>query len=283
MVWESSNNSQWESIPEPRPLFQEALRCFPIKRYKNPHLETRDKIILPPSSLSLILYNRIQYPLVFKLQSHKTNAISYSGVMEFNAEEGNIYLPEWTMQNLNIQEGESIVVSNASNVPKGYYMKLRPHKTAFTELADPRAVLEKVLREFTCLGRGSTIVIKYNHVDFYFDVLEVSPGDVITLIDTDCEVEFAPPLDYVEPRSDGCGSIEKVGRVENEEKEEGQGFRPFTGKGQRLGGKYTVAVVAELLSEIVIEEDKKRSAKEEVKKEFEPFTGKSRVLGGPLF
>ncbi|KAL7112235.1 hypothetical protein ACP275_05G139500 [Erythranthe tilingii] len=196
MAWESSDNSQWESSPEPRPLFQEVLRCFPIKRYENSHLETGDKIMLPPSSLSLILYNRIQYPLVFKLQSYKTNAISYSGVMEFDAEEGNVYLLEWTMQNLNIQEGESIVVSNAPNVLRGHYMKLRPHKTAFAELADPRAVLEKVLREFTCLGRGSTIVIKYNRVDFYFDVLEVSPGGVITLIDINCEVEFAPPLEY---------------------------------------------------------------------------------------
>ncbi|KAL9168060.1 hypothetical protein ABFS82_05G136400 [Erythranthe guttata] len=284
MAWKSSNNSQWESSPEPRPLFQEVLRCFPIKRYKNSHLETGDKIILPPSSFSLILYNRIQYPQVFKLQSYKTNAISYSGVMEFDAEEGNVYLPEWTMQNLNIQEGESIVVSNASNVSKGHYMKLRPHKTAFTELADPRVVLEKVLREFTCLGRGSTIVIKYNHVDFYFDVLEVSPGDVITLIDTDCEVEFAPSLEYyVEPRSDGCRSIEKVGRVEDKEREEGKGFRPFTGEGRRLGGKTTVAVVAKLLSEIAMEEEKKRSGKEGVKKEFKPFTGKSCVLGGLLF
>ncbi|XP_012837827.1 PREDICTED: ubiquitin fusion degradation protein 1-like [Erythranthe guttata] len=194
MAWESSDNSRSESIPEPRPLFQQVLHCFPINRYKNPHLETCDKIILPPSSLSLILYNKIQYPLVLKLQSYNTNAISYSGVMEFNAEEGNVYLPEWMIQNLNIQEGESIVVSNASNVLKGYYM---------------------------------------------------------------------------EPRSDGCGSIER--------------FRPFTGKGQRLGGKYTVAVVVELLSEIVIEDDKKRSAKEELKKEFEPFTGKSHVLGGLLF
>ncbi|KAL8054392.1 hypothetical protein ABFX02_05G134400 [Erythranthe guttata] len=273
MAWKSSNNIQWESSPEPRPLFQEVLRCFPITRYKNPHLETGDKIILPPSSFSLILYNRIQYPQVFKLQSYKTNAISYSGVMEFDAEEGNVYLPEWTMQNLNIQEGESIVVGNASNVSKGHYMKLRPHKTAFAELADPMVVLEKVLTEFTCLGRGSTIAIKYNRVDFYFDVLEVSPGDVITLIDADCEVEFAPPLDYLEPRSDGCDSIER----------EGKGFRPFTGEGRRLGGKTTVVAVAQLLSEIAIEEEKKISGKEGVKKEFKPFTGKSCVLGGLLF
>ncbi|KAL7112237.1 hypothetical protein ACP275_05G139700 [Erythranthe tilingii] len=284
--WESSSdNSEWESNPEPRPLFQEVLRCFPIKAYKNPNHEVGDKIILPSSSLYQIYEQRIKFPLVFKLQSFKEGAVpSYSGVLEFDAEEGNVYLPGWMFHNLGIEEGENIVVSNASNVLKGFYMKLQPHTKSFTELSDPRAVLEKVLREFTCLGKGSTIAIKYNRVDFYFDVLEVNPGDVITLIDTDCEVEFAPPLDYVEPQPDGGDSIKKIDRGEEaKEEKEGKEFSPFVGKGRRLDGKNSVAAVAELLSEVVIDEKKKKSGKEEVKEEFKPFRGKSRVLGVPQF
>ncbi|EYU40754.1 hypothetical protein MIMGU_mgv1a026499mg, partial [Erythranthe guttata] len=131
------------------------------------------------------IYNqRIKFQLVFKLQSLKDSAVpSYSGVLEFDAQEGNVYLQGWMFQNLGIEEGENIVVSNASNVLKGFYMKPQPHTKAFTELSDPRAILEKVLRGFTCLGSRTTIAIKYNRVN---------PGDVIALIDTDCEVEFAP-------------------------------------------------------------------------------------------
>lgn len=31
------------------------------------------------------------------------------------------------------------------------------------------------------------------------DVVEAKPGNAISVVDTDCEVDFAPPLDYVDP------------------------------------------------------------------------------------
>ena len=45
-------------------------------------------------------------------------------------------------------------------------------------------------------------MVNYNNKKYYIDVLEAKPTDKICLIDTDCEVDFAPPLDYEEPTPD---------------------------------------------------------------------------------
>ena len=42
-------------------------------------------------------------------------------------------------------------------------------------------------------------MVNYNNKRYYIDVVEAKPGRAISIIDTDCEVDFAPPLDYVEP------------------------------------------------------------------------------------
>ena len=41
-------------------------------------------------------------------------------------------------------------------------------------------------------------MIMYNN-KFYLNVLETGPSDAISIFETDCEVDFAPPLDYQEP------------------------------------------------------------------------------------
>ncbi|KAI3454175.1 hypothetical protein Pfo_010838 [Paulownia fortunei] len=275
MAWESDYRYQ------PRPLFEQIFRCLPFCKYKSPHLETGDKIIMPPSSLSLIVSFRIKYPLFFQIESYNTDAISHCGVLEFDAEEGCIHMPEWMMQNLKLQEGDLVILRNAS-LSKGSYMKLQPHATAFTELSDPKAVLEKTMRDFTCLSCGDTIMVKHNQRDFYFDVLEVMPGDAVSLIETDCQVDFAQPLDYKEPETD-VQEIEKVDR--GEEMEEGKMFRPFVGKARRLDGELVTvesSAVVEDLSKLVEEgkKNKKDGGKEEEKEKFKPFTGRSHVLGG---
>lgn len=42
-------------------------------------------------------------------------------------------------------------------------------------------------------------MVHYNNKKYYIDVVEAKPGNAISVIETDCEVDFAPPLDYVEP------------------------------------------------------------------------------------
>ncbi|CAK8533325.1 unnamed protein product [Lathyrus sativus] len=35
---------------------------------------------------------------------------------------------------------------------------------------------------------------------YYIDMVETKPSPAISIIETDCEVDFAPPLDYKEPK-----------------------------------------------------------------------------------
>lgn len=42
-------------------------------------------------------------------------------------------------------------------------------------------------------------MVAYNNKKFYIDIVETKPSAAISIIETDCEVDFAPPLDYKEP------------------------------------------------------------------------------------
>ena len=46
---------------------------------------------------------------------------------------------------------------------------------------------------------GDSILINYNNRRYFIDIIEARPNDAVSIVDTDCEVDFAPPLDYVEP------------------------------------------------------------------------------------
>lgn len=42
-------------------------------------------------------------------------------------------------------------------------------------------------------------MVAYNNKKYYIDIIETKPANAISIIETDCEVDFAPPLDYKEP------------------------------------------------------------------------------------
>jgi len=46
---------------------------------------------------------------------------------------------------------------------------------------------------------GDVFVFQYNDKKFAFNVLEVRPGNAVSILETDINVDFAPPVDYVEP------------------------------------------------------------------------------------
>jgi len=109
---------------------------------------------------------------------------------------------------------------------------------------------------------GDTFVIHYNNKKYFIDVVEAKPGDAIGVVDTDCEVDFAPPLDYVDPygpdntkfEDTNSGAInapkgnkdtatnDKTGMSSDAKAEETaqpatQTFLAFAGSGNRLDGK----------------------------------------------
>jgi len=111
-------------------------------------------------------------------------------------------MPFWMFKEMKLNEGEIIRLGIADFLPKLNFCKLRPHKTAFIDLEDPRSVLEIHLRNFVCLTQGETICINFMGLEYYLDILELKPINKYKagiIIDTDLSIDFAPPLDYVEP------------------------------------------------------------------------------------
>lgn len=141
----------------------------------------------------------IQWPMLFELSNVKSaKNRTHGGVMEFIAEEGTAYIPYWMMQNLCLAEGEMLRVLNTT-LPKGSYVKLQPVSKEFLDLHNPKAMLENTLRNFATLTVGDVIAISYNNKRYEIEIMECKPAKAISIIETDVNVDFAPPKDYVEP------------------------------------------------------------------------------------
>ncbi len=58
-----------------------------------------------------------------------------------------------------------------------------------------------MLRNYAALGVGETIMIIYNKKEYYLTVLEIqppNPSKAVSIIETDMNLEFAPPADVQE-------------------------------------------------------------------------------------
>lgn len=140
------------------------------------------------------------------------------------------------------------------SLPKATFVKFRPQSVDFLDITNPRAVLERALRSFSCVTVGDQICIPYNDKFYYLEIREVKPADAACIIETDCNVDFEAPVGYVDPstRGGGGGTAESKGtpRMElpkplsakggyvDEKAAEKAAARPaFVGSGQRLDGK----------------------------------------------
>lgn len=157
-----------------------------------------DKILLPPSAFDILARLQVDYPMLFQLQSPDKGTLTHCGVLEFTAEEGSCVVPFWMMQNLLIEEGAILTVSNVS-LPKANFVKFQAQHVDFLEISNPRAVLEHALRNFSCITKGDVICVPYNSKNYHFEIKEVKPQDAACIIETDCNVDFDAPVGYKEP------------------------------------------------------------------------------------
>lgn len=104
------------------------------------------------------------------------------------------------MASLNLSPGDLIKVKS-TDLPLGSFIRLQPQSTDFLQITNPRAVLEKAFRNFTCLTTGDVFTFSYNNNDYAMAVLETKPENdkkAICTMETDLSVEFAPPVGYDE-------------------------------------------------------------------------------------
>jgi len=142
----------------------------------------------------------VSYPMLFRIVNPQAQKHTHCGVMEFSAPEGCAYLPLWMMTLLQLNEEDHFFIKSVE-LKKGELVTFQPHFTKFTELSNPRAVLERALRNFSCLTKGDTIYVTHDEMVFPIDVVKVQPdtsGRAISVVDTDLKVDFEEPKDYAE-------------------------------------------------------------------------------------
>ncbi|KAI0181912.1 UFD1-domain-containing protein [Hypoxylon sp. FL1284] len=190
--------------------FDEYFRCYPLimaPGSERPELNYGSKIFLPPSALQKISQLHVQWPLMMELINGEKGAQTHAGVLEFVAEEGRAYIPQWMMQTLQLDVGDMIQIKSTS-LELAKMVKLQPQSTNFLDISDPKAVLEKAFRNFATLTKGDVFNFEYNDEVYEVAVLEVKPETEkmgVCMIETDVSVEFAPPVGYVEPQK-GSGT-----------------------------------------------------------------------------
>lgn len=136
--------------------------------------------------------------MLFKLTNPQKDRLTHCGVLEFVADEGKCYMPYWMMRNLLLEEGAVVKIESVS-LPVATFSKFQPQSVDFLDITNPKAVLENELRSFACLTTGDVIAISYNDRIYELCVLETKPGPAVSIIECDMNVDFAPPVGYVEP------------------------------------------------------------------------------------
>lgn len=187
------------------PKVVDMLRTTNASSVNRKDINMGNKVLLPDEVLHLITNQydgSLPHPMIFSVSTLRTRKTTYVGVLEFVAPPNTVVLPDWLFDQLQLNKGEMIRLGIVDFLPKANFAKIRPHKTEFIELPDPKAVLEIHLRNFVCLTQGDSININFANKDFKVDILELKPQSQYNtgiIIDTDLTIEFEQPLDYVEP------------------------------------------------------------------------------------
>lgn len=208
---------------------------------KAKELAYTNKIILSEDILYEYKDDKEMFPLTFRIINPETLLSTVCAVHEFTSLPGTCILPYRIMDNLMLEQGSTINLVYET-VPKGSYIKIRPHRTKFIELSNPKAVLEKHINiNYPTLTKGETISIEYNSEIYFIDIVETKPVESINILDSDINLDFDKPLDYVEPEQkneivEQKNEIVKP-KVESYAKNKCGVFVPFSGKGYTLGSK----------------------------------------------
>ena len=249
--------------------FDEQYRVYPVIMMDKGHMEDGDKILLPSSALEAITRMEVDWPIMLKVANEVKGRRTHCGVLEFTATEGCCFMPHWIMQNLLLAEGDIVRVQNVS-LDKCSFIKLQPLSEDFLEsIQNPRPIMEHQLRKFSCVSMGDQLRLPYLDTEFFLEVKEVQawvggqkvPAEAASIIETDCEVDFAPPPGYERRQAEraaaamaaaaaataSAGASSSYGGAPPPQApaEEEAPADPWAGlRGSRLDGKATAAAAA---------------------------------------
>uniref|UniRef100_A0A0K8TRY8 Ubiquitin fusion degradation protein 1 homolog n=1 Tax=Tabanus bromius TaxID=304241 RepID=A0A0K8TRY8_TABBR len=216
--------------------FSSSYKCYSVSMLpgnERHDVEKGGKIIMPPSALDQLTRLNVEYPMLFKLTNSRRERITHAGVLEFVADEGKVYLPYWMMRNLLLEEGDMLQIESVS-LPVATFSKFQPQNSDFLDITNPKAVLENALRNFACLTTGDLIALTYNEKIYELCVLETKPGNAVSIIECDMNVEFEAPVGYQEPN---YGIKKEEPMPEEIATPHVEPIPKFSGEGIRLDGK----------------------------------------------
>jgi ubiquitin fusion degradation protein 1 len=198
MDWEAYLLSQ-----RSRTVYAQYLRCRPMWLLAAAAgYDDGNRVVMPQSALDRLGSVEVEYPLVFKIHNAANPQLaSHVGVQEFVAEEGFVHVPTHTMQRLGLHHHHDgqLVLLTCTSLPKATHLKLRPHTSAFLKVKHPKELLERNFARYSCVTVGDTVTVADGGARYLLDVVEARPALAVSTLETDCEVDFLPPLDYVAP------------------------------------------------------------------------------------
>ncbi|TVU21954.1 hypothetical protein EJB05_31625 [Eragrostis curvula] len=197
-----------------RTSFVQYYRCLPTSYLgRGDIVEDGNKVFLPTSAVDRVCSLNLEWPLHFRIQNPSTGRASHCGMLEFVAEEGFIHVPTWfdlsswltdlaspfqLMERLGLEVNDLVLLQQKA-LPAATFLKLQAHTKDFLDVAYPRELLEHNLKKYACLTAGETITVTEGDRRYCLNVLELQPEDAVSVLETDVNTDFAPPLDYVEP------------------------------------------------------------------------------------
>lgn len=140
------------------------------------------------------------------------------------------------MKNLLLDEGDMVQIESVS-LEVATFSKFQPQNSEFLDISNPKAVLENSLRNFACLTTGDVISIMYNQKIYELCVLETKPGNAVSIIECDMNVDFAAPVGYKEPKYEKKETTDEVMVDPADLMPKPTGFIAFKCPGNRLNGK----------------------------------------------
>ncbi|XP_047057865.1 ubiquitin recognition factor in ER-associated degradation protein 1-like [Lolium rigidum] len=143
-------------------------------------------------------------------------------------------------------DADDLVLLTCTSLPKATHLKLRPHTSAFLTVKHPKELLEYNFARYSCVTVGDTVTVTEGDARYLLDVVEARPALAVSTLETDCEVDFLPPLDYVEPPAPARAWMStkefsvgpgEVATVDFEPPADMVGARRFSGAAVRMDGK----------------------------------------------
>ena len=196
-----------------------------VKEYDAKH-ENGDKIILPENILRSISQT-LDKPIYCKIINFNHDIKYYTGILEFSATAGNCFIPHWIMEQTLIDEGNPIKVEIIMDLKPVTFLKLKPQDpNIFNDIPNIKEMLEFKLKNYTCTSKGSWLCVSHFDEKIYFDVIDTKQDNVVSLLNTECTLEFeivAKKKDVKNVAKKKITQFKKTGKLNK-----------FPGKGRRL-------------------------------------------------